>query len=59
MTRAWEMVEDAMERFMIPKEWTKKFVAEHPTEATLIAVLGFVLLGFTMGVAFADWIGKS
>jgi hypothetical protein len=53
------MVEDAMERFMIPKEWTKKFVAEHPTEATLIAVLGFVLLGFTMGVAFADWIGKS
>lgn len=43
---------------MIPKEWTKKFVAEHPAQATLVAALGFILFGFVMGVAFADWLSK-
>jgi len=41
---------------MIPKEAIEKFVAEHPTQAAICAALGFTLLGFVMGVAFADFV---
>ncbi|HTQ42475.1 MAG TPA: hypothetical protein VMI75_06920 [Polyangiaceae bacterium] len=40
---------------MIPKEWIDKFVAEHPTQAAIVAAIGFILLGFVMGVGFADY----
>lgn len=43
---------------MIPKKFILSFVADYPALAAMICALGFILVGFVMGILFTDRLGR-